>query len=52
MKSLASQKMRLMTDKITTSMDKKQRGTSKQERTKDFLSTKDYVIVRKITKKN
>lgn len=32
-------------------MDKKQRGTSKQERTKDFLSTKDYVIVRKITKK-
>lgn len=23
-------------------MDKKQRGTSKQERTKDFLSTKDY----------
>ena len=32
-------------------MDKKQRGTSKQERTKDFLSTKDYLIVRKITKK-
>lgn len=23
-------------------MDKKQRGTSKQETTKDFLSTKDY----------
>lgn len=32
-------------------MDKQQRGTSKQERTKDFLSTKDYVRVRKITKK-
>lgn len=31
-------------------MDKQQRGTSKQERAKDFLSTKDYLIVRKITK--